>query len=184
MKMLGSTLVLALAIVVLVGMVGLFGSGGPPSVSAQDDTTAPTISSIAVTSDPGNGVYGIDDTIEVTVTFSEDVTVTGTPRLELYIGSTPKTAGYESAEGSAVVFSYTVAEGHWDDDGIAISSNRLTLNGGSIKDAADNDADLSHDTLSAQQDHEVDGVRPRVRGVNRADYRMSGFIHAEYQVCI
>ena len=38
MKMLGSTLVLALAVVVLVGMVGLFGSGGPPSVSAQTET--------------------------------------------------------------------------------------------------------------------------------------------------
>ena len=138
----------------------------------QADTTAPTISSIAITSDPDagdareedDGVYGIGDAIEVTVTFSENVTVTGTPRLELYIGGPGKTAAYESVVGSTVVFSYTVAERDWDNDGIAISSNRLTLNGGSIKDAADNDADLSHVALSAQEDHKVDGIPPRVSG--------------------
>ena len=84
----------------------------------------------------------------------------------MYIGSTPKTVGYESTEGSAVVFSYTVAKGHWDNDGIAIAPNRLILDGGSIKDAADNDADLSHGSLTAQAGHEVDGVRPRVSGFN------------------
>lgn len=55
------------AAALLVGIVGLFGTGGPPSVSAQTDTTAPTVSSIAITSNPDDGVYGIDDSIEVTV---------------------------------------------------------------------------------------------------------------------
>ena len=64
--------------------------------------------------------------------------------------------------GSKVVFSYTVAEGDSDSDGIAISENKLTLNGGSIKDAADNAADLTHDALAAQADHQVDGVRPTI----------------------
>ena len=129
------------------------------------DTTAPTISSIAVTSDPGyDDTYAIGDSIEVTVTFSEDVTVTGVPRLGLNMSRSGKAAEYNDTSGSTVVFSYTVAEGDSDDDGIAISSNRLTLNGGTIKDAADNDADLSHGALSAQEGHEVDGVRPRVSG--------------------
>ena len=149
-----------------------FNANMPP----QTDTTAPTISSVAITSDPdagdareeGDGVYGIGDAIEVTLTFNENVTVTGTPRLELYIGGTRKTAAYESVVGNVVVFSYTVAERDNDTNGIAIGANRLTLNGGSIKDAADNDADLSHDALSAQEDHEVDGIRPRVR-----DFHMS-----------
>ena len=149
-----------------------FNANMPP----QTDTTAPTISSVAITSDPDagdareedDGVYGIGDAIEVTLTFNENVTVTGTPRLELYIGGTRKTAAYESVVGNVVVFSYTVAERDNDTDGIAIGANRLTLNGGSIKDAADNDADLSHDALSAQEDHEVDGIRPRVR-----DFHMS-----------
>ena len=175
MRMLGPTLVLALAAGTLMGIIGLFGSDGPPLVSAQADTTAPTISSIAITSDTSDddsyfdddGVYGIGDSIKVTVTFSENVTVTGAPQLELDIGGgTGKTAEYESAEGSAVVFSYTVAEGDSDDDGIAIAANKLTLNGGGIKDAADNAADLSHDALSAQESHKVDGVRPTISSVS------------------
>ena len=78
----------------LMGIIGLFAVDGLPSVSAQTDTTAPTISSVAITSDTGDddssfdddGVYGIDDRIKVTVTFSEDITVTGAPQLELDIG--------------------------------------------------------------------------------------------------
>lgn len=44
------------------------------------DETAPTVSSISITSDPGDDdTYGLGDAIEVKVFFSEDVTVTGVP---------------------------------------------------------------------------------------------------------
>ena len=160
---------------------------GPDAANSRD-TTAPTISSVAMTSDPdendadlgayiagrsggsivqstnwASGVYRIGDDVQVTVTFSENVTVTGSPQLELAIGSNSRTAGYESTDGSAVVFSYTVAVGDSDSDGIAVAANKLTLNGGSVKDAANNDADLSHNALTAQAGHEVDGVRPRLK---------------------
>ena len=172
-KMLGPTIVLTLAVGVLAGIGGLFGFNGPSLVSAQADTTAPTISSIAVTSDPDDddsiyafmyddGVYGIGDEIEVTVTFSENVTVTGSPRLELTIGSSAKNAVYKSAAGSKVVFGYTVASGDSDTDGISIAADKLTLNGGTIKDAADNAANLSQGALSAQSGHKVDGIRPTI----------------------
>ena len=156
-------------------LVGLFEFNGPSPVSAQADNTAPTVSSLAITSDTGDddtnfdddGVYGIGDSIKVTVTFSESVSVTGTPQLELDIGDgTGDAAEYESVAGSAVVFSYTVAEGDLDDDGVAIGANKLTLNSGSIKDAADNAANLSHDALSAQTGHKVDGVRPTISSVS------------------
>ncbi len=167
------TLVLALVAGVLAATIGLLGLGGPPPVSAQADTTAPTISSVAITSDTGDnesyfdddGVYGIGDAINVTVTFSEHVTVTGAPQLELDIGGTARSAGYDSVDGSAAVFSYTVVEGDSDDDGIAISADKLTLNGGSIKDVADHAADLSHDALTAQEGHQVDGIRPTISSV-------------------
>ena len=119
------TLAWALVLGVLVGIIGLFAFDGLPSVSAQADTTAPTISSVAITSDPdeddadlgaymvgrsggsivqstswASGVYRIGDDVQVTVTFSENVTVTGSPELELAVGSNNRTAGYESAEGS------------------------------------------------------------------------------------
>ena len=84
----------------------------PLPVPTQIDTTAPTISSVAITSDPGyDDTYAIGDSIEVTVTFSEDVTVTGIPRLGLYMGRSGKDAEYTDASGSTVVFRYTVAEG-------------------------------------------------------------------------
>ena len=98
--------------------------------------------------------------VKVTVTFSADVAVTGVPQLELDVGGVAKTAEYESVLGSQVVFGYTVAEGDVDADGIAIGANELILNGGSIRDAAGSDADLSHAALLPQQDHRVDGIRP------------------------
>ena len=64
-----------------------------------------------------------------------------------------------------MVFSYTVAEGDSDTNGIAIGANKLTLNGGTIKDAAENAANLSHDALPAQNSHKVDGIRPRLTGL-------------------
>ena len=176
----------------LAATIGLFGSGGPPSVSAQTDTTAPAVSSIAITSDPdendadlgdyerggpgrswlssawASGVYRIGDDVQVTVTFSENVTVTGSPQLELAIGFNTRTAEYESTAGSAATFSYTVAEGDSDSDGISIGANKLTLNGGIIEDAADNDANLAHNALAAQDGHKVDGVPPRLRGMKFA----------------
>ena len=154
-------------------MVGLLVVLSSHPVIAQADTTPPTISSIAITSDPDDdtwidgsafqsGVYGIADRIEVTVTFSEDITVTGSPQLKLDIGGSAKTAAYESIDGRAAVFSYTVAEWDNDTDGVAIGANKLTLNGGSIRDATDNAADLSHEAIAAQIGHKVDGVRPRL----------------------
>ena len=80
--------------------------------------------------------------------------------MELDIGGSAKTAAYDSTDGSAVLFSYTVAEGDSDTDGIAIAANKLTLNGGSIEDAANNDATLSHSAMAAQATHKVDGVKP------------------------
>ena len=154
-------------------ILGLLWFDSPSPIFAQTDTTAPTVSSVAITSDTGDdavyldddGVYGIGDKIEVTVTFSEDVTVTGSPQLELTVGSSAKNATYKSTTDSKVVFSYAVAVGDSDADGISIAAEKLSLNGGSIKDGTDNDADLSHSAVSAQAGHMVDGIRPTITSV-------------------
>ena len=144
----------------------IFGALGPASdavavrMSSDLVPAAPTMSSVAVSSDPGDGVYGIGERIEVTVAFDEAVTVTGSPRIELDIGGEARPAAYESATGSEVVFGYTIVAEDSDTDGIAIGSDRLTVNGGSIRNASDNDANLSHDALAAQGGHRVDGIRP------------------------
>ena len=183
-KMLRLSVVMALAVGMLAEMVGLFGFNGPSPVSAQADTTPPTILSTAVTSVADHngdgpywrgtsasnvrpsGTYGIGDSIKVTVTFSENVFVVGAPQLMLDIGGSARTGGYESTAAAEVVFSYTVAEGDSDSDGIAVASNKLSLNGGSIKDAAGNDANLSHNALAAQDGHMVDGIRPTVSAIS------------------
>ena len=120
--------------------------------SHKVDGSAPGISSVAITSTPGGGdFYKIDDTIQATVTFSENVYVTGTPQLTLRIGSKDKTADYESGDGTAnLVFEYTVVAGDEDTDGVSIAKNSLALNGGTIQDAVGNPAALGHAAVAAQ----------------------------------
>ena len=120
------------------------------------DVTPPGASTFEFTSDPGDDdTYGEGDSIEVTVTFTEDVTVTGAPQLELDFDGTAKTAEYKSVSGKAVVFSYTVTGGDTDTDGVAIGENKLALNGGTIQDASENDAVLTHTAMTADAGHKV-----------------------------
>ena len=139
--------------------------------TVTNDTSAPTVVSVALTSDPDatgpdDDTYAIDDVVRATVTFSEAVTVDttgGRPGLELDLDGTAKPAAYDSGSGStALVFRYQVAENDADADGIAIGANRLTLNGGTISALSDTlvDAVLTHAAVPAAAGHRVDGVRP------------------------
>ena len=103
----------------------------------------PDITGTAVTSSPdANSSYETGDVIQVTVTFSEAVTVDttlGTPRLLLTIGSSKRFADY-SASGStatALVFAYPVTANDHDKDGIDIRANALKLSGGAIHKEGD-----------------------------------------------
>ena len=141
--------------------------GSQSVTNATGDTTAPTVSGApSVTSNPGtDNTYAIGDTISVKVTFNEIVTVTGTPQLEIAVGTNNRQADYASGSGSTeLVFSYTVVAGDADTDGISVGANKLTLNSGTIKDAADNDATLTHTALAAQSGHKVDTTKPTVSG--------------------
>jgi len=116
-------------------------STGPPSVSSANtvviDRTAPTISSVSA---PANKTYIPAETPTFTVAFSESVTVTGTPRLVLTVGSLTEYADYVSMSDSRTArFRYTVAldANEFDTDGIALSTT-LDANGGSIADLASN----------------------------------------------
>ncbi len=73
------------------------------------------------------------------------------------------------------MFSYTVVEGDLATDGVSIEANRLSLNGGTIKDGADNDAVLDHDVVAADSGHKVDGVKPRLQSatVNEAELTLA-----------
>ena len=125
------------------------------------DITGPIVNSVVSSSNPGgDGQYGIGDVIEVMVTFSEDVTVTGTPQLELEVGDTASTASHLGHDGPRMTFAYVVAEGDDAPHGIAIPAESLNLGGGTIEDGAGNPADLAHEAIAADDSHRVDGVRP------------------------
>ena len=126
------------------------------------DTTPPEVESLAVRSNPGSDqTYATGDEIEVTVTFSETVEVEGTPQLRLRVGTRARTAGYlRGADTAALVFGYEVADGDEDTDGVSIEVGRISLNGGTIEDEAENSADLAHGAVAAQAGHKVDGARP------------------------
>ena len=114
---------------------------GPTSIASANtiviDRTAPTISSVA---GPSNTTYIPGGTLTFTAAMSETVTVSGTPRLALTIGSTTRYANYASGSNSRnLAFTYVVqtSAGDIDTDGIAVSTT-LNLNSGSIADLATN----------------------------------------------
>src|SRR5207244_4257197 len=116
--------------------------GGASSIGGQKnivvDTTAPTVTN--VTSTKADGAYPVATLIPVTVTFSENVTVTGSPTLVLNSGGT---ATYNSGSGtSTLTFNYTVGAGDSSADLDYNATSSLALSGGTIKDTATNNATL------------------------------------------
>lgn len=82
--------------------------------------------------------------LDFPVTLSKSVTVTGIPRIPIDVGGATKYATYTSGSGTAnLIFTYTMAAGDVDLDGIALTSP-IDLNGGTIKDAAGNNATLTY----------------------------------------
>ncbi len=133
------------------------GSGGVPT-TVEADTTAPAIEAVAITSTPGT--YAALDAIEVTVTLTEPVLVTGMPEFTIEVGVENREATYRSSSGAELVFVYQVADGDRDTYGLTIRADSLSLAGGTIRDSAGNDALLSHEGLPPNRGHKVDGVKP------------------------
>jgi hypothetical protein len=115
------------------------GTDGLATKQIVIDTTPPVVT--AVSSTQAAGAYAAGTTIPITVTFGESVIVTGTPQLALNDGGT---ATYVSGSGTATLtFHYVVGSGQNTQDLDYASTGALTLNGGTIKDAAGNDATLT-----------------------------------------
>ena len=120
-------------------------------------TTAPAIvtDGVQVTSTPRAMVdtHGLGETIAITVTFDNAVTVDtagGTPRIAFHLdGGLLRWAEYGSGSGGrALVFTYTVLADDMDADGIWLEGDFLKLAGGTIRSAADHtntvDASLTY----------------------------------------
>ena len=131
----------------------------------------PTVTS--VTSTTANGTYGVGNIIQITTIFGEEVFVTGIPQITLETGSTDAVVNYSSGSGSnTLVFNYTVSAGDISSDLDYLATTSLTLNSGTIKDAAGNVATLTLATpaatysLGANKAIVIDGSAPTITAIN------------------
>ncbi len=132
------------------------------TISDDDDTTQPLITSISV---PENSTYTAGDTLSFTVNTDENVTVSGSPSLTLIIGGTTKSAVYSSGSGTkALVFVYTVETGLNDDDGISVTSLSTSTN--EIQDTAGNDLIATLNAVGSLANVLVDSVASAVTVVS------------------
>lgn len=115
---------------------------GSPASEQLPDQAPPVVTDVAA---PANRYYGSGQTLKFTVNMSEPVSVSGgSPVMELNVGGQTKNAVFDDLEssGSKMVFTYTMAAGDTDDDGILISRIGLPQ-GVTVKDQAGNNADLT-----------------------------------------
>ena len=115
---------------------------------------------VRVSSAPASGdTYLLGETIRITLTFSEEVEVAGSPQLAIDMDPAEwgtKWAGYEGGGGTAsLTFTHTVVEPNYSSQGIAVLADTLELNGGTIRSGS-NDAILSHTGLAHNSEHKVD----------------------------
>lgn len=156
------------------GSVAIDAAGNPNSAATQFsrtyDNTAPTINGGVTSPDP-DATYGVAAVISITIGFSEAVTVTGTPLLAMNT-TPPRNASYHSGSGtSTLTFRYTATSGDVSNDLDYASTGALTLNGGTIKDPAGNNATLTLPTvggassLGGSKNIKIDTVAAKINSV-------------------
>ncbi|HJS20769.1 MAG TPA: Ig-like domain-containing protein [Anaerolineales bacterium] len=151
------------------------------------DQTAPTVTNVDSNSNTGCiQVNFIDycnagDVVNIQVTFSEMVTVTGAPTLTLDLDGIDRDAIYSSGSGTNILtFSYTVQTGDNTNPAAPpsneldyVSTSSLSLNGGTIQDAVTNNAGLTlaspgaANSLGATEDIIIDTIAPSTTSFTR-----------------
>ena len=135
--------------------------------------TVPRVSGVWITSGPSNGkAYGVGEYVAARVDFDIPIEVTGSPQLALQVGACARQAGYSASrvDGSSLFFWYRVQAEDVAPEGIAVSTDALTLNGGSIRSTAATPAvlDLGSHAIRHNTKHKVCGsiaIAPKVSGV-------------------
>ena len=134
---------------------------------------APAVTGVSFAgSAPAGNTYRPGQAIPVEVRFSRPVTVTGSPVVDLTVGSATRAAPFFSIDGSGTTatFDYQVREGDEDTDGVSIAANAIRLAGGTIKGRDGvTDAVLTHAAVAADPSRKVGA---RVEGAAPAVSRM------------
>ncbi len=146
-----------------------FVSDGCPSptefVEELTETFRPSITRVEITSRPEFVSYRTGEVITVTVTIDDIVSVDtagGVPYLGLQVGPNLRQAAHATtthADGRTLLtFDYTVVD-EWDDDGVSLPADPITLNGGTIRAGGPFhfDAMLSYRALDDDPLHTVRG---------------------------
>ena len=156
---------------------------------AAAQAVAPSVTGVSITSRPilktetpeAYHPYGPGDHIDVALTFSRAVTVTGAPRLALSVGSRTRQADFRSASGSAVNFRYRIRGGDRDGDGVSIAADALTLNGGGIRaGSVDAALGLGSHAITNAANHRVDGGGASFDGVASPSYRFTRGVRGSF----
>ena len=147
-------------------------------LTAHKVDARPWITGVEVTSNPAIDIYYTPgETIEMTVTYDQEVTVDGDPEFEFSLGSPGAAAGtgdrraaYDAGASSAnsLVFTYTVLPTDEDPNGIWIGDHTRTLKLDQ-DDSIVNEHDVAprpdHSLLDTRTSHRVD-PRPRIVDVS------------------
>ncbi|NJK98974.1 MAG: hypothetical protein HC905_32320, partial [Bacteroidales bacterium] len=134
-------------------------------LSITAGASSPSVSSVSV---PSNGSYKAGQNLSFTVNFSEAVTVSGgTPSIPITLNTGGVVnATYQSGSGTtALVFSYMVASGNSDNDGITVGGS-IALNGATIRNGSSVDAILTLNSVGNTTSVLVDAIIPSVSSVS------------------
>ena len=118
-------------------------------VDAAGNATAvagPVVTSVGLAT-ASDGTWTAGETVRLSLTFSEPVTVStdgGTPTVGVALDGTARQASYRSGGGRVAVFTYRVTADDGTVSAASLTADSLALNGGTIRDAAGRDADLEH----------------------------------------
>ena len=139
----------------------LYGLSDVLHVVAPD---VPYVTGVEVDPVPDYDQFAVGDTIRVKVTFSEAVTVSGTPTFPLQIGSGTRDAVYQGADADStdtvLVFTYVVGDVDTDTDKDGISNAEQTLGlptNASIVDMTDDTVDAFPGPITLSTDFLVNG---------------------------
>ncbi|WBX76353.1 Ig-like domain-containing protein [Tenacibaculum ovolyticum] len=135
---------------------------------------APTVTNVNATT--ANGTYKVGDNIVITTSFSEVVTVSGTPQITLETGTTDRTINFNGTGSgtNTLEFTYTVQAGDVSADLDYVATNSLTV-GTSIQDSGSKDATLTlvspgaANSLGANKALVIDGNVPTLSSSNPVD---------------
>mgnify|MGYP001942284061 CR=1 FL=1 len=136
------------------------------------DSVSPKVTSVS--SNTNNGAYKAGSSINITVEFDKNVTVTttlGTPSIALNAQSAAKAVYSSGSNSDTLTFNYTVQPGDNSSDLDFVNTNSFVLNSAVIEDVHGNNATLTLPTpglvnsLSNNKDLIIDTVAPVVPAI-------------------